>query len=57
MAKTLKIKKENGVSKVIVDGNEIQDVVSFELKCGPAVDELIIKTWITDSIEVQTESK
>lgn len=53
MAKTLSITTEENAAKIIVDGNEISDVVSYELSENYGGAFLTVKIVVTGAIEVQ----
>lgn len=51
MAKSVKIYTKENTAKIIVDGNEIHDVVSYELSENRDGAFLTLKVAITDTVE------
>ncbi|SBV94017.1 hypothetical protein KL86CLO1_10456 [uncultured Eubacteriales bacterium] len=53
MAQTVVIKTEKNAAKIVVDGNEISDVISYVLSEDPNGARLTIEISITGEIEVR----
>lgn len=53
MAKTVSIATRENAAKIVVDGNEISDVLSYKLEEGPRSATLTLEIAVTETIEVQ----
>lgn len=55
MAQTVLISTQQNAAKIIVDGNEINDVLEYHLEEGSGIASLTLKIAITGKIEAQIE--
>lgn len=53
MAQTVQITKENDITKIVVDGNEITDVVSYEMKEQAGAPAILYLSFLVNAVEVQ----
>mgnify|MGYP003313369310 CR=1 FL=1 len=54
MAKNLLIQKKDNITKIFLDGNEIRNVISYELsERADQMPSIKLEVCITDEIEVQ----
>lgn len=55
MAQTASIKSKENAVEIIVDGNEIHDVIGYQLEEGPDIATLTLKIVVIGKIEARIE--
>lgn len=53
MAKSVKISTKENTAKIVVDGNEVSDVISYELTENQEGARIKLEILIMDSVEAQ----